>query len=159
MDVQVDQEKRRPTVEEELKDGGDSPQPLYPQLNDVSEEGNEETRESMQAAEEDLATAPCLAEETSDDGGVEDADLAALLPTAPPPPVDDPDDDDAPIAAISPPTSHEIPAVPMQPYTERQILGLYTNEQMEHNAQFVDMFLTEQVSCLRGWKRTALGEL
>ena len=149
MDPQEDQEERgpaTPAVEEELKDCGDSPRHLYPQLDDAFEafeEGNEEARDSMHSGEENVASAPCVAEESSDGGG-EDVGLAVPLPTAPPPPApvdhDDEDDDDFPNTTRSPPNSSE-----MQPYTERQILGLYTNEQMEHNAQFVDMFLTEQV--------------
>ena len=163
MDLQVDQEEKGPSVDGELEDCGDSsapaspppqtPQPLYPQLEDAFEVENEETKDSVHSAQGIVATAPCAAEESSDGCG-EDVGLAAPLPSAPP--VDD--DDDVPSATRSPPHSFEMPAVQMQPYTERQILGLYTNEQMEHNAQFVDMFLAEQVGFRRvrvygDWKR------
>ena len=165
MDRQVDQEERGPSVEGELEDRGDSsapalpppqvPQPLYPQLEDACEVGIEETKDSIHSVQGIVATAPCAVEESSDGGG-EDVGLAAPLPSAPP--VDDDDEDDVPSATRSPPHSPEMPAVQMQPYTERQILGLYMNEQMEHNAQFVDMFLAEQVGFRRVrvygcWKR------
>ena len=164
MDLQVDQEEKGPSVEGGLEDCGDSsapaspppqaPQPLYPQLEEAFEVAREETIDSMHSAQENVATAPCAAEESSDGGG-EAVGLAAPLPSAPP--VDD-DDDDVPSATRSPPHYPEMAAVQMQPYTERQILGLYTNEQMEHNAQFVDMFLAEQVGFRRVrvygcWKR------
>ena len=152
MDLQVDQGERGPVVEEREDCGQASdpasapapPQHLYPQLEDAFEGGNNETGASMHsAAEEDFATAPCAELEDSDGGGEEVGPTEAPLPTAPP----DDADDDVPNTTRSPPYSPEMPAVQMQPYTERQILGLYTNEQMEHNAQFVDMFLAEQVGC------------
>ena len=139
MDAQVQQEETGP-VEDEIQEGVDSPQHLYPEL-DV-DGAMEEIRESLHSGEEKIATAPCLMGENGECGVTGDEDLEALLPTVPSaPPADDDDDEDVPNNA----GTFEMPAVLMQPFTERQILGLYTNEQMEHNAQFVDMFLAEQV--------------
>ena len=136
MDAQV---QETGPVEEEIQEGVDSPRHLYPEL-DV-DGAMEEIKESMDSGDEKVATAPCPKGDNGERVVTDDEDLAALLPTVPSaPPVDD-DDEDLPNDT----GPSEIPAVLMQPFTERQILGLYTNEQMEHNAQFVDMFLAEQV--------------
>ena len=137
MDVQEEPEEGA-SVEEENQDGVDSPRHLYPELDvdgaleEIKESGDEKVVIPM-----------------GDNGECDvtgDEDLEALLPAVPSaPPADDDDDEDVPNNA----GSSEMPAVLMQPFTERQILGLYTNEQMEHNAQFVDMFLAEQVDCRR----------
>ena len=138
MDVQVQQEEREPDEEEIQDDGVDSPRHLYPELDvdgaleEIKESGDEKVVIPMGDSGECHVTG--------------DEDLEALLPAVPSaPPADDDDDEDVPNNA----GSSEMPAVLMQPFTERQILGLYTNEQMEHNAQFVDMFLAEQVDCRR----------
>ena len=114
---------------ERPKSRGDSSPQLYPQLDlDGTLGGN-----SSEMTGNDVASAPRMAEDSSSGG----EDVPLPVPTAPP--IDD-------VPATPPPQSLNAPAVLMQPYTERQLLGLYTNEQMEHNAQFVDMFLTEQAS-------------